>query len=233
MASARGGHSSGKGELSAEGEKARLGCPDVCPPKTGCGPGCYKCTRTGADMHACTRTRTHTRACTHKRHTCVGACTCMHMYAPTAACACTHAHTMHACSTHAHTGGCVAHVFTCACCREAKRSQLTMGAALPCWACHVAATQACRLSAGACWICCSLASMASRLLAKKLSVQRSSGSACGGGWGRHLRLTWGSDPPAPRDAQETQEPAEPVELARSLSQKMSQKHLGDLSTLLP
>lgn len=29
MASARGGHSSGKGELSAEGEKARLGCPDV------------------------------------------------------------------------------------------------------------------------------------------------------------------------------------------------------------
>lgn len=235
MVSARGGHSSGKGELSAEGEKARLGCPDVCPPKTACGPGCYKCTCTGADMHACTRTCTHTRACTHKHHTCVGACTHMHMYAPAAARACTHARAMHACSTHsrAYRRVCGAHVFTCACCREAKRSQLTMGAALPCWACHVAATQACRLSAGACWICCSLASMASRLLAKKLSVQRSSGSACGEGWGRHLRLTWGSDPPAPRDAQETQEPAEPVELARSLPQKMSRKHLGDLSTLLP
>lgn len=73
MASARGGHSSGKGELSAEGEKARLGCPDVCPPKTACGPGCYKCTRT----------RTHTRACTHKRmythaHVCTCSCTCVY-----------------------------------------------------------------------------------------------------------------------------------------------------------
>lgn len=101
MASARGGHSSGKGELSAEGEKAWLGCPDVCPPKTACGPGCYKCTRTGADMHACTRTCTHTRACTHKHHTCVGACTHMRMYAPAAARVCTHARAMHACSTHA------------------------------------------------------------------------------------------------------------------------------------
>lgn len=98
MASARGGHSSGKGELSAEGEKAWLGCPDVCPPKTACGPGCYKCTCTGADMHACTRTCTHTRACTHKHHTCVGACTHMRMYAPAAARACTRARAMHACT---------------------------------------------------------------------------------------------------------------------------------------
>lgn len=85
MASARGGHSSGKGELSAEGEKAWLGCPDVCPPKTACGPGCYKCTCTGADMHACTRTCTRTRACTHKHHV----CGCMYTHAHVCTCSCT------------------------------------------------------------------------------------------------------------------------------------------------
>lgn len=151
--------------------------------------------RTCTHAHACAHTYTHMHAhmcadvcaCTHTNTICV----CAHVYRRmhTGACACTHAHAMHAVHTHAHVcthtnvhaDRCVWRSgFTCACCREAKRSQLTMEAARPRWACHVAATQARRLSAGAWWISCSLASMAGRLLVKKLSVQRSSGSACGG-----------------------------------------------------
>lgn len=182
----RGGHSSGKGELSAEREKAQLGNAHAHE---------QTCRRAHAHTHMPVRTHTPTcmRTCVQmyvRAHTNT-ICVCAHVYRRmhTGACACTHAHAMHAVHTHAHVcthtnvhaDRCVWRSgFTCACCREAKRSQLTMEAARPRWACHVAATQACRLSAGAWWISCSLASMAGRLLVKKLSVQRSSGSACGG-----------------------------------------------------
>lgn len=202
------------------------------------------CTHAHACAHTCTHMHAHMYAdvcaCTHTNTICV----CAHVYRRmhTGACACTHAHAMHAVHTHAHVcthtnvhaDRCVWRSgFTCACCREAKRSQLTMEAARPRWACHVAATQACRLSAGAWWISCSLASMAGRLLVKKLSVQRSSGSACGGATA--LTHLVGTDSPGGNRLSETARHPGNVETGRAhgAGTVLSSRHVQSISVTFP